>query len=407
MSENNTNVPKIRFPGFTGDWKQRKLSEVMSDFIVPMRDKPKEFSGTIPWTRIEDIEGKYLNDSLSGQYVSEETIKKMNLRIIPKGSLIVSASATFGVVAVVTRDLITNQTFIGLVPKEDFDLDFLYTFFQSSTVQKKMRLESAGSTIFYISRQTFEDMKFPFPIKDEQKKIGAFFAGLDHLITLHQRKLNHLQDEKKSLLQKMFPKKGENVPEIRFPGFTHAWEQRKVNDLVTQVIRKVPKPDHPYERISVRSHAKGTFHQKVEDPKTVAMDKLFVVKENDLIVNITFAWEHAIAIANKSDNGLLVSHRFPTYRADGKSDINFLHYLVSREEFRRKLEFISPGGAGRNRVMNKKDFLKLKVTIPLNIEEQQKIGAFFKNLDHLITLHQRELDHCKKLKKALLQQMFV
>ena len=168
-----------------------------------MRDKPKEFSGNTPWTRIEDIEGKYLNGSKSGQYVSDETIKAMNLKVIPKNSLIVSASATFGVVAVVTRDLITNQTFIGLVPKKDFDLDFLYTFFQSPTVQKKMRLESAGSTIFYISRQTFEEMKFALPKYEEQVKIGSFFANLDNLITLHQRKLEHLQERKKALLQQM------------------------------------------------------------------------------------------------------------------------------------------------------------------------------------------------------------
>lgn len=114
----NDTLPEIRFPEFTDEWEQRKLSDEMTDFIVPMRDKPKEFGGNIPWTRIEDIEGKFLNDSLSEQYVTEETIQKMNLKIIPKDSLIVSSSATFGVVAVVTQNLITNQTFIGLVPRE-------------------------------------------------------------------------------------------------------------------------------------------------------------------------------------------------------------------------------------------------------------------------------------------------
>lgn len=202
-SNGDTN-PSIRFDEFTDAWEQRKLSDVMSDFIVPMRDKPKEFSGNTPWTRIEDIEGKYLNGSLSEQYVSSETIKKMNLKIIPRGSLIVSASATFGVVAIVTQDLITNQTFIGLVPERDFDLDFLYVFFQSPAVQRKMKLESAGSTIFYISRQTFENMEFLYPNYSEQKKIGSFFANLDKLITLHQRELDNYKELKKGFLQKMF-----------------------------------------------------------------------------------------------------------------------------------------------------------------------------------------------------------
>lgn len=201
-------------------------------------------------------------------------------------------------------------------------------------------------------------------------------------------------------------KKQQQIPAIRFNGFTDAWEQRKLDNHVTLIIREVPKPNYPYERISVRSHAKGTFHQKVEDPSTVAMDKLFVVKENDLIVNITFAWEHAIAVANKSDDGLLVSHRFPTYRAEGKSDIDFIRYLVSQESFRRKLEFISPGGAGRNRVLNKKDFLELKVTTPLDINEQQEIGTFLKKIDSTIALHQRQLNDYKQLKESMLQKMF-
>ncbi|PPQ48923.1 restriction endonuclease subunit S [Paenibacillus peoriae] len=195
-------------------------------------------------------------------------------------------------------------------------------------------------------------------------------------------------------------------PQIRFAGFTDAWEQRKLEDLIEQVIREVPKPDTPYLRLSVRSHAKGTFHQYVDDPSTVAMETLYVVRKKDLIVNITFAWEHAIAVAKESDDGLLVSHRFPTYRADGKSDIEFLEYLVSQEKFREKLKLISPGGAGRNRVLSKKDFIKLEVEVPRNIEEQTQIGNLFKQLDEAITLHQRKLELMKETKKSLLQKMF-
>lgn len=196
--------PEIRFPGFTEPWEQRKLSDEFKNFIVPMRDKPKEFGGNIPWTRIEDIEGKYLNDSLSGQYVTEETINQMNLKIIPKDSLIVSSSATFGVVAVITQDLITNQTFIGLVPNDKETLDYWYAFFHSDEARKYMRLQSAGSTIFYIARESFENMPIKVPTKDEMIKIGTYFDNLDNLITLHQRKCEQLQLLKHALQQKMF-----------------------------------------------------------------------------------------------------------------------------------------------------------------------------------------------------------
>ncbi|QOF68882.1 restriction endonuclease subunit S [Actinobacillus sp. GY-402] len=205
----------------------------------------------------------------------------------------------------------------------------------------------------------------------------------------------------------MFPKNDQEFPEIRFPEFTYAWEQRKLGDVINLIVREIPKPTKPYTRISVRSHAKGTFHQFVDEPDKVAMENVYVVKEGDLIVNITFAWEHAIAVATKEDDGLVVSHRFPTYRTNDKSDIQFLKYLVSKKEFKTQLELISPGGAGRNRVMSKKDFLEINISISSSLEEQQKIGTFFTALDRYITIHQRKLENMQKLKKSLLQQMFV
>ena len=168
-------------------WEQRKLIYIFNDFIVPMRDKPKVFSGTTPWTRIEDIEGRYINTSLSGQFVSDEIIKSMNLKVIPRGSLIVSASATFGVVAIVTNDLITNQTFIGLVPNKDFDIDFLYSLFEAPTTKGKLLKLSAGSTIFYIAREAFENLVLSVPSKEEQIKISKVFKSIDDSITLHQQ----------------------------------------------------------------------------------------------------------------------------------------------------------------------------------------------------------------------------
>lgn len=197
--------PEMRFPEFTDAWEQRELSDEFERFIVPMRDKPKQFGGNLPWTRIEDIEGKYLNDSLSGQYVTDETVKQMNLKIIPKDSLIVSSSATFGVVAVVTQDLITNQTFIGLVPNDNETLDYWYAFFYSNGARRYMKSESAGSTIFYIARESFEKMPIKIPLKSEMLKIGAYFDTIDHLITLHQRKCDKYKSIKAGLIRKLFP----------------------------------------------------------------------------------------------------------------------------------------------------------------------------------------------------------
>ena len=198
------NIPEVRFLEFTNKWNAKNLKSVFKDFIVPMRDKPREFSGDIPWTRIEDIEGRYLNGTKSGQFVSENTVKSMNLKVIPKGALIVSASATFGIVAIVNTDVITNQTFIGLVPNEEFDLNFLYSLFQSTGVRKKLKKESAGSTIFYISRKQFEGLVSYFPEREEQVKIGEFFRQLDEVIELKEKEIEALKQTKKGFLQKMF-----------------------------------------------------------------------------------------------------------------------------------------------------------------------------------------------------------
>lgn len=183
------------------------------------------------------------------------------------------------------------------------------------------------------------------------------------------------------------------------------WIKGSLSDILYNEKRSVPKPTESYWRIGIRSHAKGTFHEYIENPDTVNMNELYVVKENDLIVNITFAWEHAIALADKEDDGLLVSHRFPTYVfREGQNPV-FYKSVAIQKRFKEMLALISPGGAGRNRVMNKKDFLRLPCNIPLPAE-QQKIAEILMQCDKVIKLYEQEIDELKKLKKAYLRKMF-
>ena len=172
-------------------------------------------------------------------------------------------------------------------------------------------------------------------------------------------------------------------------------------------FREVEKPKGLYLAIGIRSHCKGTFQRPDADPEKNAMDNLFQVKENDLIVNITFAWEGAIAIVKKEDDGGLVSHRFPTYVFNEEiSNYKFFQYVFIRPRFREQLDLISPGGAGRNRVMSKKDFLKIKCELPC-VEEQTKIANFLTAIDDKINNNKTQLDAMKQYKSGLLQQMFV
>ncbi len=196
-----------------------------------------------------------------------------------------------------------------------------------------------------------------------------------------------------------------NTPNIRFKGFTDAWEQRKLEELLEKYEDPIETPHGGYERLGIRSHAKGTFHSFVEEGKELEAAKMHRVAADKFILNITFAWEHAVAITDENDAGKLVSHRFPQFSFDKKLKSHFFKYLMLDRKFREHLELSSPGGAGRNRVLKISDMLKYEIKLP-TIEEQLKIGEYFDELDNLITLHQRKCDETKELKKFMLQKMF-
>ena len=182
------------------------------------------------------------------------------------------------------------------------------------------------------------------------------------------------------------------------------WELGSLKDILHLETRSVPKPDKPYWRLGLLSHAKGTFHELIENPETVQMDVLYQVKDKDLIVNITFAWEHAIALAGENDEGMLVSHRFPTYVFNKKMSPEFFGAIVRQKWFKELLVNISPGGAGRNRVMSKSAFLKLPCFIP-PYSEQQKIAEILDAYEKVIRLKENLLAEKRNQKKWLLENL--
>lgn len=195
------------------------------------------------------------------------------------------------------------------------------------------------------------------------------------------------------------------VPKLRFPEFTDDWEQRKLAELVTRYKDPVETPHDGYIRLGIRSHAKGTFHEYVEPGHELETAQMHRVAANKLIFNITFAWEHAVAITTEDDAGKLVSHRFPQFSLSELLRPEFLKYVILDEGFHHKLYLASPGGAGRNRVLKVDEALDYPIFFP-SVEEQHKIGEFLNQLNDLITLHQRKLEDLRILKKSMLQKMF-
>ena len=187
------------------------------------------------------------------------------------------------------------------------------------------------------------------------------------------------------------------VPAIRFAGFTDAWEQRKLRDVLSLYTDPVPTPHEGYERLGIRSHGKGTFHNTVFAGQELETAQMHRVAANKFIVNITFAWEHAVAVTTGNDAGKLVSHRFPQFSLDEKLSPKFLKYVILDDEFRHHLWLASPGGAGRNRVLKIDEMLEYGIVIP-SIVEQEKIAETLISLDNLITLHQREDSNKKRAK---------
>ena len=182
-------------------WSEVNLG-LISQLFVPMRDKPKKFDGKIPWLRIEDIKGKYAHDTLSNQYVSENTIKEMNLKVYPVGTVLCSCSATIGFYAITTKELVTNQTFIGIYPDKKLHNEFLYYFLNSQT--ENIRLLGVGATILYITREKFQKLKITLPPLKQQKQIAEFLdkqtTQFDELIAKSKKQITILEEKRQALI---------------------------------------------------------------------------------------------------------------------------------------------------------------------------------------------------------------
>lgn len=196
-----------------------------------------------------------------------------------------------------------------------------------------------------------------------------------------------------------------NVPKLRFKEFTDEWKQTPLKNIIYSNIIEAPKPTTDYIRLGIRSHCKGTFHELVKIENILSADKMYIVPKNNLILNITFAWEQAIAITDDNDEGKYISNRFPTFAFKDNQLPTFYKYIIPQKRLKYDLNVASPGGAGRNRVLNKKLFLSIPVNIPL-LTEQEKIAKFLTTVDKKITNLENTITSLENQKKGLLQQIF-
>lgn len=408
MSKEKRRVPKLRFPGFTEDWEQRKLGDIATFSKGNGYSKSDLASFGDPIILYGRL---YTNYETTISNIDTFVELKDKSVISQGGEVIVPASGEtaedISRASVVKKQGIIIGGDLNVIKANHLlDPTFLALTISNGEQQKELSKRAQGKSVVHLHNSDLQEVNLTFPVLNEQKKISTLFEKMDNIITLHQRKLDNLKLKKKALLQKLFPKNGDRYPELRFPGFTDAWEQRKLESLFTKYEDKVNTPSSGYWRLGLRSHCKGTFHTYIDAGNELETAEMNRVKSGNFILNITFAWERALAVTNDEDQDKLVSHRFPQFKPNNDLVIDFFKHTLMDKRFKHHLELSSPGGAGRNKVLKVADMLKYELLVP-SIKEQNKISSFLNHVDYIITLHQRKLDHLQLQKKALLQQMFV
>ena len=398
--------PAIRFKGFTDPWEQRKLGEVGSVSMCRriFKEQTSE-SGDIPFYKIGTFGGQpdaYISRELFAEYKAKYPYPK-------EGDILLSASGSIGRTVEFSgkNEYFQDSNIVWLSHDDNLDNAFLKCFY---SIVKWAGIE--GSTIKRLYNDNILNTKIILPSVDEQKQIGAFFKELDTLITLHQRKYDKLQVIKKAMLEKMFPQNGSNVPEIRFRGFTDPWELRKFSDLA-ETRRGLTYNPSSISDSGIRVLRSSNI---AEDQFIYGEDDVFVEPD---AVNIPKVTQGDILITSANGSTRLIGKHAIIRDIPNNSAVHggfmllavarnpeFVNALMSAPWYTKFISLYVAGGNGAIGNLNKSDLDDQDVYVPENTE-QMVIGQYFSQLDHLITLHQRELEKLQKIKKAMLEKMFV
>ena len=386
--------PKIRFKGYEEDWEQRKLEDVV-EFLDTMR-KPlegaKRISGPYPYYGASGIV-----DYVDGYLFDEELIL-----LSEDGANITDRNYPVCFLAS-GKYWVNNHAHVLRTKKENEN-----NFICNSLERKDYTQYNTGMAMPKLNKETCRKIPVLCPVFKEQQKIGDYFRSLDRLITLHQRKCEETKKLKKYMLQKMFPQNGEKVPEIRFAGFSDDWEQRKLGDVLERRIEQRQQSEE-YPRLAFAS-GQGVIplsERKTNNREQLTKDeftKKYLVTELDDIVYNPANVKYGAIDRNKCGRGLIS----PIYVTFTTSEIpGFIERIVTSHDFQQKALKFEEGTVTKRQSVNPEDFLTIDTWVARQREEQRKISKYFDNLDNLITLHQRKCEELKKIKKFMLQNMFI
>ncbi|MQW40316.1 restriction endonuclease subunit S [Lactococcus hircilactis] len=402
--------PQLRFEGFTDDWEERKLIDIAGNISDGDWIEANHIFDTGDYRIVQTGNigiGSFLDKLQNAKYFYQADFDELKANEIFPGDILISRLSDPAGRTSILPDLgvraVTAVDVAIIRPNDNFHAEFLVAELNSSTILAKVDSLASGSTRKRISRKNLEGVQINLPTFEEQQKIGSFFKQLDDTIALHQRKLDLLKEQKKGYLQKMFPKNGAKVPELRFAGFADDWEERKLAEFTTSFSGGTPsagnssyyKGDIPFIR-SGEINSDKTELFLTEDGLKNSSAKMVSVGDILYALYGAISGEVGISQINGAINQAILAIR----PIGGYSSHFIMQWL--RLQKQKIIDKYLQGGQGN---LSGSIVKNLILNVP-NFEEQQRIGSFFKQLDDTIALHQRKLDLLKEQKKGFLQTMF-
>ena len=390
--------PEIRFAGYTEAWEKRKLGE-FAEKVIDNRGKtpPTSEQGDYSLLEVAAIGGYYPDYSKVSKYVNKEIFNNWFRAHPQKGDILFSTVGNTGLTTIMDdhRYVTIAQNIVGFRAKKDYAPEFLLQMFKLPENLKKAKRIEMGAVQPSIKVSQLIDVKYDLPSSGEQQKIGLIFKQMDNIITVNQRKVDLLKELKKGFLQKMFPKNGEDKPEIRFGGYTDAWEKRKMSEMFKITRGKVLSVD------KVSPFSNSEYRYPVYSSQT---------KNNGLVgFYNSFLFENAITWTTDGANAGTVN-----YRPEKFFSTNVNGVLLEKQqrpnqiiaEALNKVAYRFVSKVGNPKLMNNV-MADIVISVPIDMKEQQQMSDLFSKLDNLVVVNQRRVDLLKQEKKALLQKMFV
>jgi len=407
--------PKIRFKGFDNDWEQRKLENFGK--ATGGTSIESEFSEEGVYKVISI--GSYSENSLyNDQGIRAIKSDKTSNRVLSRNDLtmILNDKTTSG--NIIGRVLLIEESGIYVynqrterieINVDEYDPVFLYEMLNAPNIREKIIKQAQGNTQIYVNWSTISLLDYMIPSKEEQVKIGEYLHNLSNLITLHQRKCEDTKKLKKYMLQKMFPQNGSKVPEIRFKGFTDDWEQRKLGEICSRIQGNDGRMELPILTISAGN---GWMKQEDRFSGNIAgkeQKNYTLLKKGELSYNHgnSKLAKYGTVFSLQTYEEALVPRVYHSFKIEN-GNANFIEYYFATKLPDRELGKLISSGARMDGLLNigYDDFMGISLLLP-KTQEQNHIAGYFRIFDRLITLHQNKCDELKKIKKYMLQNMFV